>query len=588
VAAVLLGGVRTLLAAAKDDYLGEGLPLAAARSVLRGFPEQVALTVIPLLLLALAASWLARRSGLRRLLFLPLLLVAILGYLHASFRLPEAAWYVPGTEGMNAWAGQAVAGLAGIAAGVALWPRRSSRGLRKGAIVAMVLFLVSGGASLALDRIGSSGDDRPNVILISLDTVRADHLGCYGYDAPTSPELDRFAERALIFDHAFTPEPWTLTAHLTMLTGLTPSVHAVNHERSLSREARTLAELLAEEGLATLAVVDRVEWFDPRFGMTRGFDYYQQMPDRAEMKVDRILDLLDDIGDERFFLFAHFYDAHSDWRRRPYEAEGRDIEEILGNSGGEFSGCDESGLCASQRLLAMRDSGGELSPEELEYTMLLYDAGLRSLDRQIGRLLRTLERRGRFEDTVILITADHGEEFFEHGRFLHSQSFDECVAIPMILYAPSGVRGRSDELVGLVDVTASLLELAGAPPVLTQGTSFAPLSRGEEIGRSREYILLENRRAELGIRSRDWSLLSVERNPAKALFDLRDDPGQERNLLEGEPPVSLLREADEILDRESKAIEILRRRFGSGGEGVQLSAEELESLAALGYADMGN
>ena len=592
VAAAILAAVRTAFAALKDDYFGDGLLLLGVRSAARDFPEHLLLAVLPLALLAGAASRIAYRRDPLRLVFVPLLVAAGLGYLWASFRLPEATWYRPGTEGTRAYAAHAVAGIAALVAAAALGPhwRRSTR--ERGALAVVLLLLLSwGGAWLLRDAAGST-DERPNVILVSLDTLRADRLGCYGYSAPTSPELDRFAERALLFDHAFTPEPWTLTAHATLLTGLTPSVHGANHDRGIAREARPLAEYLGDEGMLTLAVVDRVEWFEPRYGMARGFDYYRQMPDDAEMKVDRILDLLDDIGDARFFLLAHFYDAHSDWRRLPYEARDEDVAEIVGGYREEFTGCDDDELCGSKRLLAMPENGRALSVDELEYTSRLYDAGVRSLDREVGRLLRGLEARGRMRDTVILVTADHGEEFFDHGRYLHGQNFDECVRVPLLLYTPDAHAGRSDEMVGLVDVPATLLELAEAQPAPTQGISFAPLVRGELLAAPRDYLLLENRRAELGIRSRDWSYLVLEAradDPTRALFDHRFDPGQEQDLLgaePGEPTAALLDAADAILDREAAAIELLRRRFGATGEAVELSAEELERLDALGYGGL--
>src|SRR5688572_347105 len=174
------------------------------------------------------------------------------------------------------------------------------------------------------------------------------------------------------------------------------------------------------------------------------------MPSDADVKIDWIFSLLDDLDREPFFLFAHYFDAHSDRVRLPYESDAEDMEAFAGWYDGAFDGCDEE-LCASELLYSMSNRGQVLEGADREYLSSLYDAGVRTLDRKLGRLFDGLERRGLLESSVILLVSDHGEEFFEHGRAMHTQNFAECLRVPFLLRPPGGQAGRSDALVSLVD-----------------------------------------------------------------------------------------------------------------------------------------
>ena len=480
IASVFVVSLRTAFFALKDGHLGAGLEHHALRCAARHLTNDGALT----LAVALALASIARFPG-----HLPRLalgaLAAGLAYAFVSFRLPARPYYAPALDGPRALAAHGVALATALAAAGLLLAPPAWRPLRRALVAAAVTLLVSATAA-RLALAGRAPTQRPNLILISLDTLRRDHLGCYGYGLGTSPELDRFAERALRFDRAFTPQPWTLTAHMSMLTGLYPSVHDVAKDRGLGEGAETLAERLHAAGYTTLAVVDRVIFLDPRFGFDRGFDLYHQLPDAAATKRDHILELIDDAGDAPLFLFLHFYDAHSDRAHLPYESRPEDLDALAGEFDPSRRWCDGQGQCASAYLRGLLDRKEVLEGEARDHLEALYDAGIKSLDREIGALLDGLERRGMLETSVVLITSDHGEEFFEHGRPLHSQCYDECVAIPFLLYAPGGATGQSAELASLVDVMPTFLELAGLPPGDSQGVSLAPLLSGELLPRARE------------------------------------------------------------------------------------------------------
>ena len=574
-AVTTLALARAVMMAIKDEYFATGLMRLCARSASRDLLQGAALCVLPAAIVAAASAWLA---GRRKLSASSAVLLAGLvgGYLFVSSRLPARPYYAPQFEGARALAAHGGALVAAVLAALMLAPRVRLPGSRSLSLAAILLVLAPA-AGLLLWRQGrTSGDERPNLFLISLDTLRADRLGCYGYARPTSPELDRFAEGAMLFTNAYSPEPFTLTAHMSMLTSLYPSAHGVGKQRALPREVPTLASILRREGYATAAVVDVAHWMSPSFGFDRGFERYHVMPDYAEVKVDGILDLLDDMDRRPLFLFAHFYDVHSDKRQLPYEAAPEDVESFAAWYVGDFDGCNEQGECASELLFAMGDRGERLEDDEREYVSSLYDAGLRTLDRELGRLFRGLRQRGLFDDSVVLITADHGEEFFEHGMAMHRQNFDECLRVPFLLRTPGGRAGRSDELVSLVDVMPTLLSYCGARPELTQGVSLAPLVAGGQLERPREHVLIDGQAPQLGLRTRRWSL--VPTRGRVAAFDLTADPLQ----------VSEVQDADlaglrELLEREAERMRALGARFGPG-ERRELSRDDLELLRALGYA----
>jgi arylsulfatase A-like enzyme len=577
--------VRAAFRAVKDQHLERGLHALFARSLARDLLEGLAWAALP----ALALCLLVAAQGRRRLALGVLLLAAAgLAFAFVAMRLPADPFYAPGTR---TTAGKLALVASAAAALLAVLPALPAvRVPRAGALAlaAPVLALVAGAVLLwpAGARAG-----RPNLILISLDTLRRDHVGCYGYERDTTPALDALAARSLRFDNAFSVQPWTLTAHMTMLTGLLPSVHGLSTESGLPRGIPTLADLLKPAGYVTLGVADQIAYFEPRFGYARGFDVYEQLIDRADRKVDRIVDLVDDAGGRPFFLFAHFYDAHSDWNRLPYEAAPDDQAALAPWYAGDADAwCTPEGLCGSKMLLDLYERDAKLAGEELARLIDLYDAGVRSLDREIGRLIDALERRGRMEDTVILITADHGEEFFDHGKPLHGRCFDECLNVPFLLYVPPSIRARgagsaggsTGALASLVDVPATFLDLAGLPPPdVHQGVSLAPLARGEELERERDAVVIEQIGGLRGLRGKRWSL--VPHGSKRLLFDVANDPGQTVDLV-GPEHADVLGEMRARLEAEEAAADVLRARFASEAVDVELSDQERALLRNLGYA----
>jgi arylsulfatase A-like enzyme len=593
-AAVVAALLRALVWAAGrglfDDGLGVGILVPLARAALAELP----LVVIFFVGLSLAAV--ALRRWPRGVLFTAPVAAfyAFFTWGFVTLRLPVELFVHPefkSSRGITANVLGAAVGLA-LASVVLLAvfaPRRVARVSRALRLVGLALLV-----GLVIVRVvprGESPGDRPNVLLISIDTLRADHLASYGYGRDVAPSLTAFGTKALRFESAFTNHPWTLTAHATMLTGMLPSAHGVGRTKALDPTAPTLAGLMKDAGYRTFGVVDHNEWLNPRYGYARGFERYRRLDGTAAPKVEELLDCIDDatgLGGP-FFGFAHFYDVHSDWSELPYDSDPDLRERFAGWYTGDFTGCDDELGCASEYLVALNARGESLAGDDLRYTKDLYDAGIATLDRQLGKLFVGLEERGLFENTVVILTADHGEEFFEHGQALHGQHYDECLHVPLFVRAPGGQHGAvTDELVGLVDLMPTVLDFAGllddAPDNL-QGRSLAPLARDEagEVPPGHA-ILMDTGNGIFGLRT---SRYAVVRAPGVwRLFDTDDDPEQLDDLFGRgvltERELEVLRAA---LRERRDATLALGERFSSHVALEDPDHKAAVNLAKLGYLD---
>ncbi len=603
VAALIASAARAALMALKDAYHATDLHQLALRSAARDTLEGL-LWCLPA---ALILGWLLvrtrgpdgrRPSSAGRLLAL---VGVIAAYAFIVGRLPPLVFHAPGFDGGKAWAAHALGAATALTAVSVVWRAvaGSPRFVRAVSVAAVVVLLLAAfGATRSPGRRAEQAawPGRPNVILISLDTVRADHLGCYGYEHDTTPALDAFARQAVRFERAYTPQPWTLTAHMSLLTGLTPSVHGVLEETALPRAIPTLAEAFSAAGYLTAAVLDPVVWLDARYGFARGFDVFQRPYGSAERKNAYVTRLLDDLGGGPFFLFLHYYDAHSDKDRLPYDADRQDHERFASWYEGDFSGCDGQARCASDLLKAVNAGQTSLPADVVAYVRSLYDAGLRSLDRQLGHLFDDLERRGLLADSIVIVTSDHGEAFLEHGRVLHGDLYEHTARVPLIVRTPDTQGGGAvDELASLVDVAPTLAALCvdvEMPP--GQGRSFAHALGGERApssGEPREYVLLDQGRDTYGVHTGAFKL--IRSGEGEELYDLRADPGERRNLVSEQDTsadVIRLRQLGELAAGQSRR---LRDEFelgdpGQGGADAPLDPAEREVLRQLGYFEDGD
>jgi arylsulfatase A-like enzyme len=419
---------------------------------------------------------------------------------------------------------------------------------------------------------------RFNVVLISIDTLRADHLGCYGYGPPTSPEIDRFAAEAVVFENAFAQAPSTLPSHASIFTSMLPSHHGALYstKSALAPGFLTLAEVLRAQGFAAAGFHGGGQ-VGGEFGLGQGFDPYERVAGAFRETVAAGLEWLDRAAPRPFFLFLHTYEVHHPYTPAPdllaifdegYAGSLPDRIEV-GEHLGRINGTAEPRL--------------EIDDADLKHIVATYDAEIRSMDAAFGVLLAGLAERGLDGDTLIVLTSDHGEEFGEHGFVgWHSHSlYDELLRVPLVIRPPGGEPGgrRVPDLVRGLDVAPTILAVLGVPrpasfdgePVLA-GTPM-PLVAVSQMDRPYDPPIS-------ALRTPDWKLREDRlfwRVYRDRLFDLRSDPGERRDAFSGN------RATARALAAQLRAIEGRRRR--PGGEDAGLSPETIRQLRSLGYAE---
>jgi arylsulfatase A-like enzyme/Tfp pilus assembly protein PilF len=431
-------------------------------------------------------------------------------------------------------------------------------------IVAVLLWVVLRPGVDAARRIeklwAREGVKKPNVILMTLDTTRADHLACYGYPNIRTPNLDGIARRGVLFEQAATATPLTLPAHCTIMTGMYPTYHGVriNGNTALSDEQTTIAEVLKAQGYQTGAFIGAFV-LDGRWGLKQGFDHYDDQFDLKKYKhldlgeiqrpgnlvTDAALAWLEDRKSAPFFAWIHYYDPHTPYAPpEPYATE----------YGGR-------GLAA------------------------LYDGEIAFMDEQIGRCLAWLEKNGLSEKTILVLIGDHGEGLGNHGEASHGYFiYDYALHVPFLIAAPfPELQGeRISSQVSSEDVFPTLLELAGVKTALkVQGRSLARMMfdprRKDEHPAYSESMTANLQFGWGALRSLRTTQYKYIDAPKAELYDLTQDPRELSNILPQFPEVGsrMKSELDKLVTETSAGAPV--------PQAANLDKETLERLSALGY-----
>ncbi len=423
------------------------------------------------------------------------------------------------------------------------------------------------------------------IVLISLDTLRPDHLGIYGYPRETSPRIDEFARQSFVFDRTLAPAPNTPPSQMSMMTSLYPGRHGFTGKGDrLAPGVETLAGRLREAGLRTAGFVDG-GYLHAAFGFDRGFDSYDHRGGGLAEILPRALRWLDAHDDEPFFLFLHSYDIHAPYfSPPPYDGMFHERPYV-----GDL-------IPTVERLDALFLEQAVLGPEDIQHLVDSYDEGIRYTDALIGRLLDDLERRGRFDDTLIILTSDHGEEFGEHGSLIHWQLYYQPnLRIPLIVRPPGGAEGplRIADPAELIDILPTLLALVGADPLDgAQGRSLVSTMSARRDGGSRNSRGRESDRVALGwwpdpeqlplrsvVQGDHQLIFNVLAAGRDELYDVVADPMTQHDLaLEKPELVTRLRELGLRGMRANRPIEAAR-----GNTELILTPEIHDQLRALGY-----
>lgn len=479
------------------------------------------------------------------------------------------------------------------------WPARSSYTRHAARVVLLTI-------TVGLQACGSDTPAKPsnlaapvykeldgggcNVVFISLDTLRADHLGLYGYGRPTSPNLDAFGDEAIVFENAFSASRKTAPSHMSMFTGLYPTVHEVYMTEvsgvseaapyRLDDKVPMLAEILRDAGYQTMG------WhggghISAAYGFERGFDQYEFVTG----PWDAAIEWLDQRDERPFFLFLHTYAVHDPYRpSEPYYSMWE----------GDYQGK----IQATRTHAEYWKNVDKDDPADVARLASLYDGAIRSADElMIAPLLEALRQRGLRENTIVIITSDHGEEFGEHGQFKHEQLYDEILHVPLLVYLPPAIDGRPaarrvTAQVSTIDLMPTLLDILDLEfeRERLQGRSLVPLL----VERTTEDRLVyaagvrgpwhgDAPRPFHAIRWNGFKLIHDPENESLELYDIVADRGERDEL--GESAAQSLREMAELLDEIVSLNAKFKTEHGYLSSQEEHGEETLEQLRALGYIE---
>ena len=484
-------------------------------------------------------------------------------------------------------------GLATVAAVAATRAALRGRSGRLGPALAVVGWLVACGDPGPAAPAASRG---PNVLLVSIDSLRADHLGCYGYERDTSPALDALAAEGVRYATVAAPSSWTLPAHATLFTALPPEGHGLRVDATaLTDDAVCLAEVLQDAGYATSAFVGG-PFLRSMYGLDQGFDHYDESvvksfrdSQRGITSPDLVanttawIDDWDRAGREQpFFVFLHLWDVHYDYAPPPPYDTLFDPDYTGDITGDDF----ETGRAVHR----------DMDPVDLEHVVALYDGEIRFTDEHLGRLLAHLDELGLRDDLLVVVTADHGEEFFEHGAKGHRKNlFDPALLVPLVMRWPGRLPAGEvvDAQVRLQDVPTTILSLVGVEPPLGFGfqgegapQDIAALmgagdGPGSGSGSLPAFGDLEGRVTTL--RTERFKFVrrqSPSGDVRESLFDVTGP--LEVRVDSGTPSAEVSASMDTLRD----ALQAWKVRWGRRrplSVEIQLSDEQLETLRALGY-----
>ncbi len=461
------------------------------------------------------------------------------------------------------------------------------------------------------------GDSKPpNIVVIVIDTLRADHLSCYGYHRPTSPRIDALAESGTLFENASSVSSHTRPATASLMTGLYPAVHgAVGFKGSVSPDVRTLSELLSEAGYRTVGF-HRNGNVAEQFGFGRGFDRYvgvekgiwhdfrRETPRNIPLRISQVddslvtrraLDFLREPDDSPFFLYLHFADPHDPYTP-PRDSPLFPSQPLTPVA--ELFYQQTVKRAATQKPVLDRLKLGMLQADDLTRRQIveLYDAEIAATDTQVGRVLDGLAEAGLSERTMVFLTSDHGEEFWEHGEVGHGQShYPELLQVPFIVAGPGIENRRLSTPVSLIDLMPTVLDVAGIEAEGLQGRSlFAALKsrrrQPEAIPVYSESLMRVDFHGDpllyRSLRAGDLKLTLDFRRKRKLLFDLATDPGEHNNLGATEA-ASRRRLLETLIETHSANLDAGRQISTVATEIPKILEERLRALGYVGGAGEG-
>ncbi|MHC4943828.1 MAG: sulfatase [Planctomycetota bacterium] len=405
-----------------------------------------------------------------------------------------------------------------------------------------------------------------NVFFVCFDTLRADHLGCYGYPRETSPNIDAFTRDCVFFETAIAQASSTKPSHASIFTAQNVATHGTygGTEYILGERSVTIAEIMKEHGYKTISYNSggfvRAIW-----GLAQGFDLYDSTKTGPfKTTVNATIDWLNENSGEKFFIFMHTYEVH-----HPYQPERRFLELFEESYDGQL---DEH---ISIPVLKDINAGKlEITPEDAQHIINCYDAEIRSMDDSFGHFLAYLKEEGLYEDSLIIVFSDHGEELGEHGFMgWHSHTiFEELIHVPLLIKFPDlNFKGtRLEGLVRTIDIIPTMLDVLDIEPLNDfDGISLMKSIQDEKVEPLMSMTQMGEKHA--AIRTQRWKLFN------KRLFDLENDPAE---TMDSSPSNFQIKERLQMM-----LDEYMKSRTENKAELLDVDEETMEELRRLGYVD---
>ena len=424
---------------------------------------------------------------------------------------------------------------------------------------------------------------RPNVLLVILDAARAGNVGAYGYGRRTTPEIDRLAREGVLFEQAYSPAVFTLSAMASAWTSRYPDEHHVGvaHDAPLPGDRPTLAERLGAAGVETVGLVGN-SMAGPAFGLARGFERFEEVQlrkgHRAAAVTASFVDWLAGRPEgRRFFAYVHFREPHFPYDPLP------PYDTLFGPDGPLGQGPRSSPGWYGE----VNEGQRAMSKAELAHFLRLYDGNLAYADAQVGELRRALERRGLLESTVLILASDHGESFYEHRWLGHNQQvFEESTRVPLVLRFPGaaakGTRVRG--LVDLLDLAPTVAEVMGLPADGGPGQPFSGRSLLPTVfgapGKPATFAITTGELRGHGLRHERYKYVRNVRWGTEQLYDLERDPLERESVAAGHP-VRTAYYRQELFRRVLRSLSAPARAGGP----ARLTPEQQENLRSLGYVN---
>ncbi|MCX7973221.1 MAG: sulfatase [Candidatus Aminicenantes bacterium] len=438
--------------------------------------------------------------------------------------------------------------------------------------IAIIILSIIGTVSsiILISKVAGKSASYNNIILIAIDTLRADHLGCYGYHRNTSPHIDLLAKDSLLFEKTVAQNPWTLPSFASMFTSLYPSQHKVGLiEKKLAESYLTLAEILKGKGYYNIAFTGGA-YLSKEFGLSQGFDVFEEFNRPSSNDIEEIIsaaiEWLEKEKKEKFFMFIHSYQPHS-----PYWPPA-DYDIFYRNYTGRITGDLWKDV---QIVFGELESKYKTIPShDRERLISLYDGDILYTDVWIGRFIKTLKELNLYEESLIIFTSDHGEEFNEHGAWEHGHTlYKELLNVPLIIKFPNGAyKGVADKLAELIDIMPTILDffkikinhkIDGQSLLRKSGNNFA-------------YSQAFPKPNLLSFQEGNIKIIFNFDKRSYEIFNLNDDPDEKNNIFTSEivnfykPKIKLYPQ----LELKKEAFQLNKK---------ELSEEVVEKLRALGY-----